>query len=77
MEITEIVFNSLWKAMLKSENDLLDKLKTLDESSDDAQAFQATLEELRIKKINLQAIAKENNFSESAFALDSDSGHFS
>ncbi|MEE8059945.1 MAG: hypothetical protein V3T17_19260 [Pseudomonadales bacterium] len=73
MAITEIVFNSLWQAMHKSECDLLEKLETLDEESTDAQAVKATLDDLCIKKANLKKIAKDNSFSdEVAYSLKSE-----
>lgn len=70
MDIVETTFNVLWNAMHKSERELLEQLQTLEATSTEAQAVQATLEGLRYKKQNLEAIARDNNFSEEAFSLE-------
>lgn len=78
MNITETTFNMLWNTMHKSEQDLLDQLQVLEAQSNEAQVIQATLDGLRLKKQKLEAVAKDNHFSESAFHREdgnlSDSG---
>lgn len=70
MNITETTFNALWNGMLKSEQELLKQLETLERESDKAQVVQATLDGLRLKKSKLEALAKEHQFSEAAFRID-------